>query len=85
MKQGEAKAFVIGNGAMVIRESSNRAPGVRLPRISIVMPPVGEDGVFYPSEHVDLYDLPVRQLYEALRWYFEDDDRAHDAEKAGKE
>ena len=82
MKQGESKAFVIGTGAAVIREWGGN--GNRQPSIAVVVPPTAEEGVLYPAEHLTLGYPQMRQLYEALRWYYEDDDAAHEAEKASK-
>lgn len=79
MKAGERKAFPIQNGAAVIKEFGS--PGFRQPVLAVVLPPICEGDAVYPSEHLTLGSDSMRDLYEALRWYYEDDDAAHAAER----
>ena len=67
----------------MIKEFGTR--GSRQPTLAVVIPPICEGDAVYPAEHLTLGGEYVRDLYTALRWYYEDDDHAHDAEKAGNE
>jgi len=73
MKQSETKCFQVGDGAANLMECSNLA-SMKIPNLTIMQPRrLGRDDI--PTEEpqsINLYKEQVRQLYEALKEYFEE-------------
>lgn len=78
MKQGEKIVFHVSDGAAVILERSDRKL-VKLPTLTIMLPDRYDGGtgdtIVERAKSIILFNEGVRELYEGLKKYHEDDER----------
>ena len=68
MRQSEVKAFALGSDAATLKECGH---GAQRPRLTILVAQYVEDDHLVPAASVVLYGESVRELYAALREYYD--------------
>lgn len=67
-----------GRGAVTTRIHEGHLPDSRdtMSTVDIITESYGEEGVFYPAQHIGLFGKSARALFDALKAHFEP--REHD-------